>query len=60
MSEEIKERLNKTVEWIDSQLSYLATNDKDRYISFEWLKSHLLSIRDNENRDEISETLTNP
>ena len=46
----IEERLQETIDWIDSKLGDLATNDKERYVDFEWLKSHLISIRDNENR----------
>lgn len=59
-NQKIVERLDETIDWIDSQLSYLSKNDKDRYIDFEWLKSHLLSIKNNENRSELNSILKTP
>ncbi len=50
------ERLNETLDWIEPQLSYLAENDKKRYVMFEWLKSHLLSIKNNDDREFIKNT----
>jgi len=49
----IVKRLESTIKWVDSKLSYLAFNDKESYVDFEWLKSHLTSIRDHENRREV-------
>ena len=56
-NQEIVERLKETIEWIDKQLPELSANDKDRYIDFEWLKTHLLSIRDNFERSEFQSIL---
>lgn len=44
----IETRLNNRIEWIDKQLGDLATNDKERYVDFEWLKQHLISIKTGE------------
>ena len=57
-NQEIVERLKETIEWIDKQLPELSANDKDRYIDFEWLKTHLLSIRDNFERSEFQSILS--
>ena len=54
----VSERVDETIQWVDDQIKGLkrtfdATDDNERYVNFEWLKSHLMSIKLDENRSEL-------
>lgn len=52
-NEGIAERLDDSIEWVDKQIAGMKRTfdeEAERYVNFEWLKSHLISIRNDENR----------